>query len=155
LVLLALSASAAAGGNRAALSTVGATQACLESLPDAIAGLPPATPPATRALFVDRLPATSYPVSVHDRLGAWQGRKGTYEGVTISFFPTAQKARISREQLVSLEGGDLVANAVVAWDQKAAPSTGLRQAVLTCLRATATSPPANPVVPAASLATFA
>ena len=154
---LAFAAGATAGGARARPSTLAATETCLESLPDAIAGLPPATPPAAAALFVDRLSAASYPVQVRDRLGAWQGRNGSYEGVTISFFPTAQQARASLKQLVSLEGGELVANTVLAWEQKSGPSASLRQALLGCLGVAAPAggtPAANPV-PAASVATFA
>jgi len=157
LSALAVAAGAAAVGAQARPSTLSATTACLENLPDAIAGLPPATPPSQPALFVDRLTAPGYPVRVHDQLGVWRGRNGSYEGVTISFFPTVQAARASRKQLVSLEGGEIVANTVLAWNQKSGPSASLHQALFGCLgvAAPASGPSTANAVPAASLATFA
>jgi hypothetical protein len=161
LSALALAASAA-GAAQTHPSTLAATKACLDRLPDTVAGLPPATPPRTTppaapALFVDRLTAPSYPVRVKDQLGAWQGRKGSWEGVTISFFPTVQAARAALKQLVSLEGGEIVANTVLAWDQKSGPSASLRRALLGCLGvpAPAGGTSATNAVPAAGLATFA
>jgi hypothetical protein len=143
------------------LYTVAATEACLKSLPNAIAGLPPATPPAPPALFFHPFPRDRVLPAVQAQLGAWYGhrRKGAYEAVTLRFYKSGQ---IARRELRSLPGTSLprsiIRNVLVAWDQPAVSGEGWRKAVRGCLRAV---PPADgaaaPKRPTrrASLATFA
>src|SRR5438105_3231727 len=91
-VSLAAAASAASAPPRP--YTVAATEACLKRLPDAVAGLPPATPPVPPALFVYSFRPDRFPSRVVGQLGAWYGHKGgTYEEMILSFFKTAQDAR--------------------------------------------------------------
>jgi hypothetical protein len=156
-VSLAAIASAASAPPRP--YTLTATEACLKRLPDAVVGLPPATPPASSALFVysfrrDRLPSRAL-----GKLGAWQGHKrDTYEGMTLSFFTDIHDARASAKSLVWLYGGKLMRNVVVAWDQSSVPRGSLRATVLGCLRvepAAGGTPAAKRLPPRATLATFA
>lgn len=153
--------SASAGGTPPRLYTAGATEACLESLPEAIAGLPPATPPVPPALFVYQFQRDRLPAPVHGQLGAWYGQsgKGTYAGMIISFFKTAQEARTSVKSQslfwLSLYGGKRIRNAVVAWAQSSVPNRNVQKTVLGHLRpGTGTSAPPRST-PQASLGTFA
>ena len=155
---VSLAATACEGSDPPRLYTAAATKACLNRLPDAIAGLPPATPPRPPALFVYSFPRDRwFPPRVHGKLGAWRGHKGRgYEGMTLSFFKTARAARASRKQLVWLYGGRLIRNVVVA-REGARPRKELRTTVLNCLRTgsgAAATAPQRPTPPA-SLATFA
>jgi hypothetical protein len=157
-VSLAAVASAASAPPRP--YTLVATEACLKRLPDAVVGLPPATPPVRPALFIysfrrDRLPSRAL-----GKLGAWRGHRQdpTYEGMTLSFFKTTHDARASAKSLVWLYGGKLRRNIVVAWDQSSVPRGSLRTTVLACLRverAGGGTPAAKLSTPQANLATFA
>ena len=139
-----------------------ATRLCLLALPNAVAGLPPATPPVPPALFVYSLkrddvstggPGQTRP-RLHTQLGAWFGHR-RYEGIILSFFKSVPAARASRGSLAWLYGGKLVRNVVVTWDQTSVPSRKERTRVLRCLRSRVVGKPAAKRVPPASLATFA
>src|SRR5437764_7988926 len=84
------------------LFTPAATDGCLTSLPGAIVGLPPATPPAPPNLFVYSFPPGRLLPRVHAKLGAWYGERpnGGYEGVTLSFLKNVHDARASFKRLV-------------------------------------------------------
>jgi hypothetical protein len=157
---------AAAGSSPSRLYAAGATQACLESLSDAVAGLPPALPPRPSALFVYRFPLGvdgSWWVSSSARgaLGAWYGQRarGSYEGIYLGFFATPRLARaafMSPESRYGylLYGGKLIGNVVVAWAQRSVPSGSVQKAVLSCLRGGTSRPAPRRPIPRASLATF-
>jgi len=155
---VSLAAAASAGTAPPPAYTVAATRECLLSLPGAITGLPPATPPAPPALFVWSFPPDRAPV--HGQLGVWHGQTGkaVYAGIILSFFKTAQDARRSFGSVVWPWGGKLIRNVVVSWDLSPVPKGSLRTTVLGCLRAL---PPAGGFsaprrsTPRASLATFA
>jgi hypothetical protein len=144
-----IATAAAASGTAPGLYTAEATEACLESTPGAVVGMPPATPPVPPALFVSFLPADAVPAPVEGRVAAWRGRGRAYEGVTITFFLGAPVTRKWLNALESIYGGGTVdGNVVLAWDQSST-SASFRSTVLGCLRAAA------PAVPAAGLGTFA
>lgn len=149
-------ASASAAG-APPLYTAAATEGCLASLPDAIVGLPPATPPMPPALFVFSLPPDRYPPRAQGNLGTWYGHKGEgYEGVTLSFFKNVQDARASFKSMWWLYGGRLVRNVAVAWDQSPAPRASVQRTVLGCLRVGPSAGGApKRATPRASLASFA
>ena len=140
--------------------TVLGTEACLKRLSNAVVGLPPATPPASPALFIysfrrDRLPSRAL-----GKLGAWRGHKGvsTYEGMTLSFFKNSHDARVAANTLLWLYGGKRMRNVVVAWDQRSVPRGSLRATVLGCLPAEPAgkgAPAPKGATPHATLATFA
>lgn len=142
--------------------TRAATQSCLMALPNAVAGLPPTTPPVPSRLFVDGLPQDAISTSVglgprsraHQQLGVWYG-DASYQGIILSFFKSVDDARASLKSLAWLYGGKLVRNVVVTWDQKQVPTASLRKTVLGCLRSelVAKRPATRP--PSATLATFA
>lgn len=138
------------------LYSVGATEACLSNLPDAIVGLPPANPPVPPALFVWSAPRDRMPLKANGELGVWSGRKGKkgYEGLTLTFFKTTRAARSSYKSLVWLYGGKLIRNVVVVWDGDV-PAESLRSTVFDCLRAGPGGTPTPHRPPKASLATFA
>jgi hypothetical protein len=146
---LVLATAAAAAGGSPVLYTTEATEACLQSTPGAVVGMPPATPTVPPALFVTFLPADAVQAPVDGRVAAWRGRGPTYEGVTITFF---QGAPITPEWLNALEsvygGGTVYRNVVLAWDQKST-SASFRETVMGCLKA------AVGAAPAAGFATFA
>jgi hypothetical protein len=154
---VSLAVTASAGSTPTRLYTVAATEACLESLPNAITGLPPATPPSPPAPFVYRLPSDRFRPPVRGQLGAWYGQreKGAYAGVILSFFRSIPAARTHLE---SLYAGSRIRNVVVEWDRASVSGKGWRKAVRGCLRAV---PPAGGTparkrpAPQASLATFA
>jgi hypothetical protein len=160
-VALALLAGSADAG--APLYTLPATESCLTALPNAVAGLPPATPPSPPRLFVDAL--AGHDVSTadgpgprprpHRQIEVWSGDRA-YQGIILSFFATTGDARASVKSLAWLYGGKLVRNVVVTWGQKPVPSRQLRETVLRCLRSgpAREHPPARST-PTASLATFA
>jgi hypothetical protein len=145
----------------APLYTRAATQACLRMLPNAVAGLPPATPPIPATLFVYALArddVSTWGVGEprprpHTQLGTWYGGR-SYEGIILSFFRSAAAARTSFDSLAWLHGGKRIRNVVATWDQKPAASLTVRNAVLGCLRpGLANGRQPNPPPPA-TLATF-
>jgi hypothetical protein len=156
---LSLSAAASAGSAPPRLYAAAATKTCLTSLPNAVVGLPPATPPAPTALFIYSFPPQHVPPSVHERLGAWYGEPGkVYTGVILSFFKTAQGARRSFSSVLGPWGGKLSGNVVVSWDLSSVPRGSLRTTVLGCLRVNAAADGtrgSKQSTPRASLATFA
>lgn len=128
----------------------------------AVAGLPPAMPPAPPVLFVYALAHEAVSTGgfgrrprAHKQLGVWY-RKRSYEGVILSFFKSVPDARASFKTLAWLYGGQRIRNVVVTWDQKAKPSQSLRNTVLGCLRSTGASGPGGlkRPPPQASLGTF-
>jgi hypothetical protein len=129
----------------------GSAEACLRNLPHAIAGLPPATPPAASLLFVFRLPHGSLVPPMVAQLSAWNVRRParTYEGATLSFFGSVKAARAYMRSGFS---GDLVGSTVVGWDHAAA---AWRNVVRGCLGSASRGPSPKQPVPRASLATFA
>jgi len=142
------------------LFTAATTDGCLTSLPGAVVGLPPATPPVPPKLFVYSFPPGRLLPRVHAKLVAWYGEKpnGGYEGVTLSFLKNVHDARASFKRLVWPYGGKVVRNVVVGWDQSSAPKKSLQRTVLGCLRAEAGdggTPAPKRSTPHASLATFA
>lgn len=165
-----LATAAALGGAAVAATTPGAvssgftlaaTRSCLTALPNAVAGLPPATPPVHPALFVYALARDDVSTSgmgprprVHRQLGAWYG-DGRYEGIILSFFESHAAARASLTSLAWLYGGKLIRNVVVTWDQKPLPRVSVRETVLGCLRSRIVAEPAARQPPPATLATFA
>lgn len=166
-VTLAVPAHGAGAGAGEPLYTLAATRSCLTSLPNAVSGLPPATPPVPSALFVDALAhddeATTAVLGprprAHRQLGAWLGGR-RYQGIILSFFTSIADARASLRSLASLNGGVRLRNVVATWDldapwpKKPAPSRTVRTTVLGCLRAgPARSTPPAPARPA-TLATF-
>lgn len=156
---LPLVANTCSGSAPPRLYTVAATETCLIKLPDAVAGLPPATPPVPPALFVYSFPSDRFPSRVHGQLGAWYGHRGedAYDGMTLSFFKTTHAARTSRKSLLWLYGGKLIRNVVVAWEGSG-PRASFRKTVLGCLRAepdAGGTPPPKRSTPQARLATFA
>jgi hypothetical protein len=140
VVAAALALAAGALGAGATLYSAPATQACLLHQRGAIAGLPPATPPAA-VVFVHRSGLLQPPAVA--QVGVWTGPAGA----TISFFGNARSARSSRQR------GDLLAgNVVVEWDH--APAR-FRASVRGCLKAAGWSPASTHTAPPATLATFA
>ena len=145
----------------APLYTRAATKSCLTRLPNAVAGLPPATPPVPPALFVDALAHEDISTGegegprprAHTQLGTWYG-DGSYQGIILSFFKTVPDAQASLKTLAWLYGGKRIRNVVVTWDQESMPSRNVRGTVLGCLRSDAVSGPERPTPPA-SFATFA
>ena len=156
MVLSGVSLAAGASAAAPRLFTAAATDGCLTSLPDAIVGLPPATPPVPPKLFVYSFSPGRLLPRVHAKLGAWYGRKrdGSYEGLTLSFLKNAHDARVSFKPLVWPYAGKVSRNVVVAWDQSSVPRRSLQRRVLGCLRAEAGTPAPNRSTPRASLATF-
>jgi hypothetical protein len=157
----ALAPTTSGAAEKAPLHTVAATKACLTALPNAVAGLPPTTPPVQPALFVyaltrDALSTGSFGPRprAHKQLGVWSGGRG-YEGIVLSFFKSVPDARASLKTLASLYGGRLVRNVVVMWDQKPVPSLRMRKTVLGCLRSDSAGEAAAKPPPPATLATFA
>lgn len=155
---ISLAATASVRGAPPPLYTIAATEACLESVPDAIVGLPPATPPSPPLRFVYSLPRDRFPRSASGQLGAWYGHrgKGAYVGVILSFFKTVPAARTYLKSLLLTRSR--VRNVVADWGYAKVSEEGWREAVRGCLR---TAPPAGGTpaprrsVPQASLATFA
>jgi hypothetical protein len=163
-VIAAVGQSGARSGAEAkeSLYTRAATQSCLTRLPNAVAGLPPATPPLSPVLFVYALDHDDVSTSlgfgqprprVHTQLGAWYG-DGRYEGIILSFFKSVPAAGVSLKSLAWLYGGKLVRNVVVTWGQKSVPSQSVRNIVLECLRS-GVGEPAAKQPPSATVATFA
>jgi len=158
----AVAATASGTAANAAPYTRAATQSCLTALPNAVAGLPPATPPVPATLFVYALArhdiSTSEGVGprphAHKQLGAWYGER-KYQGIILSFFKSVPDARYSFKTLAWLYGGKLLRNVVVTWDQRSAPSRSVRKTVLGCLRSHLAGAPAAKRPPPATLATFA
>lgn len=157
---VALAVFARGAGAQAPIYSVAATHACLTRLPDAVAGLPPATPPVPPALFVDALAHDALSTGslgprprAHRQLGVWYGADA-YEGVILSFFKSVSDARASLKTLAALYGGTRIRNVVVTWDQQPKPRASLRDLVVGCLRTGAAAVSTRPPRPA-SLATFA
>jgi hypothetical protein len=160
LIGVTLAATASAGSTSPPVYTVAATDACLKGLPDAVIGLPPATPPVPPVPFVYRFPADRVRSPAQAQLGAWYGHKnrGAYDGVTLSFFKTVHDARSFDNS--SLSRGSVISNVVVGWDDYHHPPVveeSWRKAVRGCLRAVPTTgaPGSKRPTPRASLATFA
>jgi hypothetical protein len=161
-VALALTDSGAAA--RAPLYTIGPTQSCLTTLANAVAGLPPASPPVPPTLFVYALAhddiSTGEGVGprprAHKQLGAWYGGR-KYQGILLSFFRSVSDAHASLKTLAWLYGGKLIRNVVVTWDQKSTPSQSVRNTVFGCLRSEVAGGHglSKRTPPPASLATFA
>jgi hypothetical protein len=151
-----LTATASAGAAPVRLYTVATAEACVKGLPDAIAGLPPATPPVTPVLFVYSSRPSHLPRPMSGQLGVWYGQRptGAYAEVTLSYFKSLQ---IARAFFTPLSGASLVRNVVVTWDHATLSGGGWRRAVRDCVRA---APPSNGgavtkrAVPRASLPTF-
>ena len=106
-LLLVLPAVVAIGsGAQAPLFTLSATQGCLTRLPIAVAGLPPANPPAPSRLFVSTLAhddVSTWGIGqprprTHRQLGVWYG-EGSYQGIILSFFKSVADARASVKPL--------------------------------------------------------
>ena len=157
---VALAVLARGADAQAPIYTLAATEACLTRLPNAVAGLPPATPPVPPALFVDALAHDALSTGsfgprprAHRQLGVWYGA-GAYEGVILSFFKSVADARASLKALAGLYGGTRIRNVVATWDQQPKPGASVRDAVFGCLRSGAAVVSPRPSRPA-SLATFA
>src|SRR5258708_29407990 len=140
---------------------LGATLSCVTAIPNAFAGLPPATPPVPPTLFVYAIAGHDISTEgfgprprAHRQLGVWYGDR-RYQGIILSFFKSADDARASLETLAWLYGGRLVKNVVVTWDQKRVPNRSVRHTVLRCLRSEPGEHHAAPPTPKATLATFA
>jgi hypothetical protein len=164
LVIAAVGQSGARHGGAAkeSLYTLAATESCLITLSNAVAGLPPTTPPVPPALFVYALAhddVSTWGIGqprprLHTQLGVWYG-DGMYAGIILSFFKSLPAARASLKSLAWLYGGKLVRNVVVTWDQKSVPSRSVRGTVLGCLRSEVTGEQATKSPPrSATLATF-
>jgi hypothetical protein len=125
-----------------------AAQACLEELPAAIAGLPPARPPGPGVIFVYRSPTSRLVLRTQAQIAAWRGRGEAYEGATLSFFETPSAARSFIEASFS---GTRVGTVVVQWDRA---SQAWRRIVERCLASPRRAPPPRRQVPPATLATF-
>ncbi len=151
-LLIAVVAALAGAAPQTAPYTRAATQSCLARLPNAVVGLPPATPPATPALFVSRL-APDGPRRPHTQLGVWTGRTA-YRGIVLSFFKSTADARASATSIIR-DGGVRVGNVVASWDGRPKPSRSVRAAVLGCLRAGVGGNAVARPAPPATLATFA
>jgi hypothetical protein len=156
LIGVSLAATASAGSTSPRLYTVAATEACLKSLPDAIAGLPPAVPPVPPVPFVFRFSRDRLPPPAEAQLGAWYGHRkmDAYDGVTLTFFKTVHDARSFNNS------GRFIRNVVVGWDDHHPPvvEASWRKAVQGCLRAESTAgetPASKRSTPQASLGTFA
>lgn len=157
LSAVSLAATASAGSAPPRLYTVAATEACLKSLPNAITGLPPATPPSPPAPFLYRFLPDRFQPPVRGQLGAWYGQRGksAYAGVALSFFKSIPAARTSFR---SLYPTNRIRNVLVEWGRASVSEEGWRKVVQGCLR---TAPPAGGTpaptrsTPQASLATFA
>ncbi len=128
--------------------TAAATQACLERLPGAVVGLPPARPPLERVTFVYRAPPAHLAMGMVAQLGAWRGRAGAYEGVTVSFFRTP---RAAHRFVAAIYDGTVVGDRAVQWDRV---SPSWRGVLRRCLSSTHGSRPATRPAPSASLSTF-
>jgi len=157
-----LSACGSSTHHAAALYTRAATASCLMARTDAVAGLPPATPPRPAVLFVDQLRSEDLSTGglgghrpgPHTQLGAWTSGRNGYDGVILSFFQSKHAARAARKNLEWLyDDGTVAANVVATWDQPSKPHA-LRKLVLACLRSTPTQHTSHPAPPA-TLATFA
>lgn len=164
LIGLALTATTQVAAAQAPIYDLAATQSCLTGLRNAVLGLPPADPPVPPALFVYSLAhddiSTGDPIGprprAHKQLGVWYGA-ARYQGIILSFFKSVPDAGASLKTLAWLYGGKQIRNVVATWDQKSAPSRGVRDAILGCLRSEAPGerPPSIGLPPRASLATFA
>jgi hypothetical protein len=109
--------------------TVAATQACILALPDALAGLPPATWHIPPFLFVYRSASDRLVPPVRGQLDVYvRGSNGRYEGIVLSFFASARAARAE-------SGGTLVRNVVLSPEGSSVSNGGWRDAVRDCLRA--------------------
>ncbi|HEY6960291.1 MAG TPA: hypothetical protein VI408_00230 [Gaiellaceae bacterium] len=152
--MIVLAAALAATGTAAAGTspryTRSATEACLLRLPDAVEGLPPASPPASPVLFVHAL-AGERSSARAPQLAVWSGAR-TYDGIVLSFFATAAAARAAASSLTSPYGGLRTRNVVASWEQTRIPT--IRVAVLACLRS-GSGAFAAPPAPRATIATFA
>jgi hypothetical protein len=104
-------------------------------------------------MFVYSFPRDRLPPRAQGELGVWSGRT-SYDGITLSFFSSARDARASFKEIVSLYGGKLVGNVVVAWSG-AVPPRSLQRTVLGCLRAGPAVGRTPLRAPQATLATFA
>lgn len=155
---LSIAATATASSVSPQLYAVGPTKACLESVPHAINGLPPATPPSSAARFVSELTRYRFWRSASGQVGVWEGReRGEYAGAIVTFFKSAPSARVYFEdQLIE---SSRIRNVVVEWGfGKASRRKGWRAAVLGCLRtasSAAGTPPPKRSTPRATFATFA
>ena len=149
-ILIATPVSSALGTSTA--YTVAASASCLRGLPGAVTGLPPALPPADRAVFVFTYPRDDLPPTLRGWLGVWSGSRqlGNYTGGTFSFFRSANAARAFARS----NGGIVDRNVVVGWDQPSFSTGAWRNSVRACLRAGSGTPVAAPPAPDASLATF-
>ena len=138
--------------------TLAATQSCLMALPNAVEGLPPATPPVPTRLFVFAVAGHAFPVS--DAYGPqpngelrvfWNGG-GKYQSAGLSFYKSVSKARAALRYAVSWWGsgadGKLIRNTLGGWDQS------LRKTVLGCLRSGPGVASVAKRPPPARLATF-
>jgi hypothetical protein len=157
---VALAVLARGAGAQAPGYTIAATYACLARLPNAVTGLPPATPPAPPALFVDALAHDALSTGsigprprAHRQLGVWYGA-AAYEGVILSFFENVPDARASLKTLAGSYGGTRIRNVVATWDQQSKPRASVRDTVFGCLRSGAAAVSSQAPRPA-SLATFA
>jgi hypothetical protein len=151
LVLLVVTAVSAAGGVSAQQTpyTVAATEPCVRNLPTALVGLPPAQPPGP-ALFVYRaMPDRVVPPAVAT-LHAFEGAKGRWQGITLSFFKTERSARRSAKSLYNRHV--ILRNVVIATET---PAAQWQKAVLACLGGGVPDPMPTPrTPPKATLATF-
>src|SRR5438309_439829 len=85
------SATAPGAAAKASVYTLAATRSCLSALPNAVAGLPPTTPPVPPMLFVYALAGHDISTSegvgprprAHRQLGVWYGA-GRYQGIILS-----------------------------------------------------------------------
>jgi hypothetical protein len=159
---VALAASGAGHASKAPAYTRAATESCLARLPDAVVGLPPASPPVPPVLFVSPLAHEDWSTwgtgvrrpRPHTQLGVWQGAR-RYEGIILSFFASVADARATRTSRGTLYGSTLRRNVLASWDQSARPSRGARATVFACLRSKG-GPTGTPRrAPRATLATFA
>jgi hypothetical protein len=133
---------------------VAATEGCLRGLPDAVAGLPPASPPTPPRLFVYRYPPDRTYEGAVGQLGLWYGDAPTspYHGVTIVFFATPTQAR---RWMVGQTNVELVSNVGFAWDSRSARSSGWGRSAQACLPAAPAAGSSNRPAPNATFATFA
>jgi hypothetical protein len=153
IAAIIVSVAAVAAANQAGAEqtpyTVAATQACIQNLPAALVGLPPARPP-TPALFVYRVvPERLVPPAVAT-LWAFKGANSRWEELNLAFLTTERRARGYAKSVLGRHL--IVRNVVVSTDT---PAASWQKAVLACLHS-GVPPQAAPTrtPPKASLATF-
>jgi hypothetical protein len=156
VVVIVCVASASHASTAPGTYAVGATEACLRALPDAVVGLPTASPPTQPAVFVHRFAATHLLPTERAALLVWSGNGGA----KLDFFREPKDARSSLTSPLDLAvfGGGAKRNVVFTWEWSRKEVTlSFRRTVLDCLHSTlpAAGMPAPRRPATAIIATFA